>query len=47
MKQDLICAQELGDEKLLILQQLQDLIYNKSRQLDTDKKHLGIRLFVG
>lgn len=42
IQQSLICAQELGDEKLQIVQQLQDLIDNKSRQLEQDFKNLGI-----
>uniref|UniRef100_A0A6M2DML9 Inhibitor of growth protein n=1 Tax=Xenopsylla cheopis TaxID=163159 RepID=A0A6M2DML9_XENCH len=40
IQQSLICAQELGDEKLQIVQQLQDLIDNKSRQLEQDFKNL-------
>lgn len=36
----LICSQELGDDKIEILQQIQDLIENKTRQLDTDYKNL-------
>lgn len=41
VQQALIVAQELGDEKLRILQQVQDIIENKTRQLDTDYKNLG------
>lgn len=41
VQQALIYAQELGDEKLRILQQVQDIIENKTRQLDTDYKNLG------
>ncbi|XP_026470355.1 inhibitor of growth protein 1 isoform X2 [Ctenocephalides felis] len=40
IQQSLICAQELGDEKLQIVQQLQDLIDNKSRLLDQNYKSL-------
>lgn len=37
----LISAQELGDEKLQIIQQLQDLIENKTRSLDNDYRNIG------
>lgn len=37
----LIAAQELGDEKLQVVQQLQDLIENRTRRLDLDFKNLG------
>lgn len=37
----LISAQELGDEKLQIVQQLQDLIENRTRSLDNDYKNIG------
>lgn len=37
----LISAQELGDEKLQIVQQLQDLIENRTRSLDNDYKNVG------
>ncbi|XP_044731105.1 inhibitor of growth protein 1 isoform X2 [Chrysoperla carnea] len=36
----LIAAQELGDEKLQVVQQLQDLIENRTRRLDLDFKNL-------
>lgn len=42
VQQALIAAQEIGDEKLQIVQQVQDLIENKSRQLDVDYRNLGI-----
>lgn len=42
VQQALIAAQEIGDEKLQIVQQVQDLIENKSRQLDLDYRNLGI-----
>lgn len=42
IQQALIAAQEIGDEKLQIVQQVQDLIENKSRQLDVDYRNLGI-----
>lgn len=41
VQQALIAAQEIGDEKLQIVQQVQDLIENKSRQLDLDYRNLG------
>lgn len=44
VQQALIAAQEIGDEKLQIVQQVQDLIENKSRQLDLDYRNLGTRL---
>lgn len=37
----LVAAQEIGDEKLQMVQLLQDLIDNKHRGLDADKKKLG------
>lgn len=40
IQQSLIAAQELGDEKLQIVQQLTDLIEAKTRQLDQDFKNL-------
>ncbi|XP_029677896.1 inhibitor of growth protein 1 isoform X2 [Formica exsecta] len=40
VQQALIAAQEIGDEKLQIIQQVQDLIENKSRQLDLDYRNL-------
>ena len=45
MQQGLIAAQELGDEKLQIVQHLQDLIDCKTRQLDQDFKNLGSDFF--
>lgn len=42
VQQALISAQEVGDEKLQIIQQLQDLIENKARQLDIDYRNLGL-----
>jgi hypothetical protein len=44
LQQSLVAAQELGDEKLQIVQQLQDLIDHKTRQLDQDFKNLGKNL---
>lgn len=44
IQQALIAAQEVGDEKLQIVQQINDLIENKARQLDLDFKNLGILL---
>lgn len=43
MQQSLIQAQELGDEKMKIVNQLQELIDHKTRQLDTDQKNLDIK----
>ncbi|XP_055906615.1 inhibitor of growth protein 1 [Eupeodes corollae] len=40
MQQSLISAQELGDEKMQIVNQLQELIDQKTRQLDSDQKNL-------
>ncbi|GLH12271.1 hypothetical protein R5R35_000228 [Gryllus longicercus] len=40
IQQALIAAQEVGDEKLQIVQQIQDLIENKARQLDLDYRNL-------
>jgi inhibitor of growth protein 1 len=40
LTQALIAAQELGDEKLQVSQQLNDLIEMKTRQLDQDHKNL-------
>lgn len=40
IQQSLIAAQELGDEKLQIVQQLTDLIESKTRQLDQNFKNL-------
>lgn len=36
----LVAAQEIGDEKLQVVQILQDLIDNKQRSLDSDHKKL-------
>jgi len=46
VQQALIAAQEIGDEKLQIVQQVQDLIENKSRQLEVDYRNLGIILSI-
>ncbi|XP_055606344.1 inhibitor of growth protein 1 [Uranotaenia lowii] len=46
MQKSLIAAQELGDEKLQVVQHLQDLIDHKTRQLDQDYKNLGSDFFV-
>ncbi|XP_058452728.1 inhibitor of growth protein 1 [Malaya genurostris] len=45
IQQGLIAAQELGDEKLQVVQLLQDLIDHKTRQLDQDFKNLGSDFF--
>lgn len=41
VQQALISAQEIGDQKLQIIQQVQDLIENKARQLDLDYRNLA------
>lgn len=41
MQQALIAAQELGDEKMVILQCILDKIEIKTRLLDQDHKNLG------
>lgn len=40
IQQSLIAAQELGDEKLHVVAQLQEVIDQKTRQLETDYKNL-------
>lgn len=42
----LIATQELGDEKLHLVQKVQDLIENKTRQLNLDFQNLGKKLFL-
>lgn len=42
----LVAAQEIGDEKLQVVQLLQDLIDNKQRCLDADHKKLGMSLIL-
>ena len=42
IQQTLIAAQEVGDEKLQIVQTIQDLIENKARQLELDYRNLGV-----
>lgn len=42
MQQALIAAQELGDEKMNLLQAILDKIEIKTRLLDQDFKNLGI-----
>lgn len=46
IQQALIAAQELGDEKLNVVQNLLDLIENKTRQLDQDYRNLGELLII-
>lgn len=41
MQQALIAAQELGDEKMNVLQNILDKIEMKTRLLDQDYKNLG------
>lgn len=43
MQQCLIRAQELGDEKMLIVNQLQELIDSKTRTLHTNQHNLDIK----
>lgn len=38
----LIKAQELGDEKIEVMNNVQDMVENKSKQLETDYKNLGM-----
>lgn len=45
-QQALISMQEIGDEKLQLVQIIQDLIENKARQLEMDLKNLGILPFI-
>jgi len=42
MQQTLIKAQEVGDEKLQAVNNLQELIENQARLLETDSKNLGM-----
>lgn len=42
IQQALIATQEIGDEKLQIVQILQDLIESKTKQLDMDFRNLGM-----
>lgn len=42
----LVAAQEIGDEKLQVVQILQDLIDNKQRSLDADHKKLCKFFFI-
>lgn len=46
VQQALIAAQEIGDEKLQIVQQIQDLIEVKSRQLDQDFRDVGTYIYI-
>jgi len=46
LQQTLIQAQEVGDEKLQIAQQVCDLIENKARQLELDLKFLDPKSFI-
>ncbi|XP_060647944.1 inhibitor of growth protein 2 [Drosophila nasuta] len=43
MHQSLIQAQELGDEKMQIVNHLQEIIDSKVRQLDTDQQNLDLK----
>jgi inhibitor-of-growth protein 1 len=46
IQQTLIAAQEVGDEKLQIVQTIQDLIENKARQLELDYRNLGEGVWI-
>lgn len=46
MQQALIAAQELGDEKMSLLQNILDKIEIKTRLLDQDFRNLGISIFI-
>ena len=41
LQDNLILTQEIGDDKLQIVQHILDIIENKQRQLDLDCKNLG------
>lgn len=41
LQRALIHCQEIGDEKIALVQLVTDLIENRSRQLDQDREHLG------
>lgn len=41
LEQALLAARRIGDDKIQIVQVIQDLIENKTRQLDTDFRNLG------
>lgn len=41
LQRALIHCQEIGDEKIALVQLITDLIENRSRQLDQDREHLG------
>ena len=45
LQRALITMQQIGDEKLQIVQNIHDLIENKSRQLDADVKSLGMLFY--
>lgn len=46
IQQVLIATQEIGDEKLQVVQNIHDLIENKTRQLDVDFMNLGMIHFL-
>ena len=41
LQRALIHCQEIGDEKIALVQLISDLIENRSRQLEQDREHLG------
>ena len=41
LQRALIRCQEIGDEKIVLVQIITDLIENRSRQLEQDREHLG------
>lgn len=45
VQQVLIAAQEIGDEKLQVVQMVHDLIENKTKRFDLNFLNLGIKIF--
>ena len=46
LQRALIHCQEIGDEKIALVQLITDLIENRSRQLEQDREHLGKRFMA-
>ncbi|XP_013069902.1 inhibitor of growth protein 1-like isoform X1 [Biomphalaria glabrata] len=46
LQRALIHCQEIGDEKIQLVQLITDLIENRSRQLDQDREHLAKRMLA-
>jgi hypothetical protein len=42
----LVRTQEIGDQKLGVVQQIQDMLENKTAQLDIDQKNSGMSKFL-